>query len=186
MGITALTPAVEMKRTTIQLMTFEPTRAPRSDGIRSIYSSAQVPHLRKSVLDENTYFPEHLNYFPQLFAIRYHALLRKVAREGAARAHGALNLQKRRMALQDVLHDGKPEARTAGRARASGIGAVEALRQTRNVLRLDADAGIRDREMSAVVVRPPAHLNGALCGGVFRRIVDEVGKGRMDLRLAAQ
>src|SRR5579885_3256269 len=73
-----------------------------------------------------------------------HALRRKMAREGAALADRALHLELRSVPLQDVLDDGEPEPRAAGGARAALIDAVEALREPRDMLGRDADAGISD------------------------------------------
>src|SRR5450755_118087 len=104
-------------------------------------------------------YASYLNEFTKLRTGRKHAARRKVAGERAAAARRTLNLEICGVALQDMLHDCKPESRATGCARASRVGTIEALGETRYVLGLNADAGIRDREMPALGVRPPAHLN---------------------------
>src|SRR5882762_11681021 len=89
------------------------------------------------------------------------ALGREMAAEGAAASKGALHFERRTVALQHVLDDRQPQARTAGGARAPGVDAIEALRETRNVLGRNAHAGVAHREMTAVLVHPPAHLERA-------------------------
>src|ERR1017187_7935952 len=101
----------------------------------------------------------NLNYFAQLLVVSDHAAQGKVAAERAAGSNGAANFERRRVALQDMLHDRKPEPGTAGGAGAPRIDAVEKLGQTWNVPRLNADARVRHREMRALVVRPPAHFD---------------------------
>src|SRR6267142_3502258 len=116
---------------------------------------------------------------------RRDALGREMAGEGAAAAEGALHLERRSVALQHVFDDRQPQARAAGSARASGVDAIETLGETRNVLGRNAHAGVAHREMTAVLIHPPAHLERAFGGGVLGGIVDQVGKRRVDLRLIA-
>src|SRR5579872_7401242 len=109
-----------------------------------------------------------------------------MAAESAAAALNALDLKARAMALQDVLHDRKPETRASCPAGAAGIDAIEALGEARDVLARNADAGVRDREMCAIGIDPPAHVDRAVDGGVLRYIVHQVGESRMDLGLVAE
>src|SRR5881398_2036656 len=113
------------------------------------------------------------------------ALGREVAREGAAAAERALDLERRAVALQHVPDDRQAEARAAGGARAPGVDAIEALGEPGNVLGRNAHTGVADGEVAAVVVHPPAHLERALGRGVLRGVVDEVRERRVDLRLVA-
>ena len=63
------------------------------------------------------------------------------------------------MPLQRMLDDREAEAGAAARPRAAGIDAIEALRDPRNLLLRDADAGVDDLEDGAVVVGPPDDLH---------------------------
>src|SRR5580658_7769071 len=92
---------------------------------------------------------------------------REMAGEGAAAAEFALHLERSAVALQHVLDDREPEARPAGRARAAGIDPVEALGEPWDVLGRNPHSRIRHREVAAVVIDPPAHLDRALGRGVL-------------------
>src|SRR5579863_6164544 len=92
-----------------------------------------------------------------------------MTRERAALADDAAHLELRAVPLQNVLDDGEAESRAAGRARAALIDTVEALGQSRDMLGGDADAGVGHGEVTAVLVHPPAHLDGSLRGRVFGR-----------------
>src|SRR5450631_2586560 len=104
-------------------------------------------------------YDSYLNEFAKLRADRKHAARRKMAGERAAAARRTLNLKICGVTLQYMLHDRKPESRAAGCARASRVGTIEALGETRYVLGLNANAGICHREVPALGVRTPAHLD---------------------------
>src|SRR5450759_1980110 len=95
-------------------------------------------------------YDSYLNEFAKLRTDRKHAARRKMAGERAAAAQRTLNLKICGVTLQYMLPDRKPESRA---------GTIEALGETRYVLGLNADAGIRHREVPALGVRTPAHLD---------------------------
>src|SRR5438046_10260268 len=66
-------------------------------------------------------------------------------REGRALAQRAGDIQPTAMAVEDVLDDGKPEARSAQFARAGIVEPVKTLCQARQVLARDAVAMIAGR-----------------------------------------
>src|SRR5689334_2179720 len=64
--------------------------------------------------------------------------VRKEALDRGAHAGRALRTDLAAVRLDEVLHDGEPEPRTARLARATGVDAVEALEDARQVLGGDA------------------------------------------------
>ena len=67
------------------------------------------------------------------------------------------------MTLQRVLDDGEAEARTAELARAARVDAIKALGQARQMFGRNADAGIRHRNVTAVLVDPIADVDAPAC-----------------------
>src|ERR1700736_5305620 len=110
---------------------------------------------------------------------------REMAGEGAAAAERALHFERRPVALQYVLDDREPESRAPGGARAPGVDAVETLGEAGYVLGRNAHPGVAHREMPAVLIHPPPHLERAFGRGVLGGVVDQVGKRRVDLGLIA-
>src|SRR4051812_35153148 len=96
--------------------------------------------------------------------------------EGATSTNRALDLERGAMPLQHMLHDSQAETRAAGGARTPRIHPIEALGQTRDVLRRNTDARVSDGEVAAVIVDPPSHCDRAFGRRVFRSVVDEVRK----------
>src|SRR5580658_9916274 len=92
---------------------------------------------------------------------------RKVTGEGAAATFLALDRELCAVTLQHVLDDGQTQPRATGRTAAAGINPVETLRESRNMIRGDADAGVLHRKMAALCVRPPAHMHRAFGRGVL-------------------
>src|SRR5690606_6867199 len=80
------------------------------------------------------------------------ALGGKHQREGAAGAIAAFDTELRFMAHGHVLGDGQPQPRSAGRARAATVSAVEALCQPGDVLCGNADARVLHRVNRAAVL----------------------------------
>src|SRR6476646_10819376 len=76
------------------------------------------------------------------FLRRGKARCRKARREAAALARRAIHAQHGLVARKRVLDDRQPQPGAARFARAATVDAVEALREPRQVLRIDADAGI--------------------------------------------
>src|SRR5215467_11043867 len=70
-------------------------------------------------------------------ARRHDPARRKPGGEATAYARRALDLQGRLVAREGVLDDREPQARASGLARAAAVDAVEALRESRNMHRLD-------------------------------------------------
>jgi len=71
--------------------------------------------------------------------------------ERAALPRLAFDGEPRLVAFEHVLDDGEAEAGAAGLARAAAVDAVEALGEARDVLRLDADAGVGHRVFGTAV-----------------------------------
>src|ERR1700681_4390514 len=89
------------------------------------------------------------------------------------------------MALEYVLYDGEAKTGTARGAGAARIDAVKPLRQAGDMFRRDAHSGVGYREMGALIVHPPSHIDRALRRRVLRCVVDEVGERRVDFGLVA-
>src|ERR1019366_3145260 len=78
--------------------------------------------------------------------------------------------------LYDVLDDGQTETGTARFARAAGVDAIKALRQTGQVLAGDAAPGVRDSDLArAVVVDTPTDIDVAPIGRIANGVVHEIG-----------
>src|SRR5687767_12348670 len=103
-----------------------------------------------------------------------HALVRKVAGEGAAPSFAAVDFKASTMAMQRVFDDGEPETRAPGVAGTPRIDAVEALGEPRNVFGGDAGPRVAHGEMTPVRVGPPADLHAAFGRRVLGRVVDEI------------
>src|SRR4051795_5328300 len=80
---------------------------------------------------------------------------REMNSEGAAATFDAVDRQRTLMPLQRMAHDCEAQPRAAEVARATGIDAIEALGQARDVFGRDAHAGVAHGDMPAVVVCPP-------------------------------
>src|SRR6185295_15715482 len=115
-----------------------------------------------------------------------HARPLEASAEAAAFSRLARDVQRRSVAHERVLHDGKPQPGAAGFARAPAIDAVEALRQSRQVLGRDADAGVLDVEGRAVAGGVPAKAHLAAFRRIADRVAHEVAQGAGDLLLAAE
>src|SRR5512143_140746 len=96
---------------------------------------------------------------PHFLRRRREARRRKARAESAALAGPALDRERGLMARERMLDDGQAEARAAGLARAAAVDAIEPLGQPRQVLRVDADAGVLDRELAAGRTRAPAQAH---------------------------
>src|SRR5215471_2549971 len=79
---------------------------------------------------------------------------RQVDGEGAAGAHGTVDVERAAMAVEDVLHDGEAEAGAAELARPHGLDAVEALGQAWQMLARDALALVHDGDGDRRPVQP--------------------------------
>src|SRR5581483_8334128 len=95
-----------------------------------------------------------------------HAPSREARGEAAAAAGLALDLERRLVARERVLHDREPEARAAALARAPAVDAVEALGEPRDVLALDPDPGVLDGEDRALARGAPHEPHLAARGRV--------------------
>src|SRR5690606_14826538 len=111
---------------------------------------------------------------------------REMAAERAAATFAALDRQRAVVPLQRVLHDREPQAGAAGRARAARIDAIEALRDPRNLLLRNADAGVDHLEHGAVVREPPDDLDRAGRRREPDGVADQVVEDRVDLGLVAE
>ena len=90
------------------------------------------------------------------------------------------------MARERVLGDGEAEAGAAGLARAAAVDAVEALGEARDVLVLDADAGVLDAEARAFVGFAPGERDRAARRGVADRVAHQVAERARELALDPQ
>src|SRR5215470_507574 len=119
-------------------------------------------------------------------ARRHDPARRKPGGEAAAHSGRALDLQGRLVARERVLDDSEPQARATGLARAAAVDAVEPLRESRNMLRLDAYPGVLDDKLRALLRSAPdqAHLAPLrrVAHGVAREIAERAG----DLRFGAE
>ncbi len=79
------------------------------------------------------------------------------------------------VALDDLFHDGEPEARAGFGARLRG--AVKAIKDVRLITRGDAGSVVTDLEATT------GDGNDDRCGAVLQCVVDEVGDGTLDHRL---
>ena len=95
-------------------------------------------------------------------------------------------LKRRAMLLQRMLDDGQAQTSTPRRARAPRIDSKEPLGHTRNQLLGDTDAGVLDFEDSAAGDPLPAYLDLTRLGCESDRIVDQIIKNRMQLRLVSE
>src|SRR5438270_14069823 len=101
-------------------------------------------------------------------------------REGRALAQRTGDIEPAAMAVEDVLDDGKPEARSAQFARAGIVDPVETLGQARQVFARDAVALIGDRDPQhpcrRAGIAAGRHRDGAVVSGVLDRVVEQVLK----------
>src|SRR5215469_12366979 len=109
--------------------------------------------------------------------------LRQEDRKSAALAHLAVDLESAAVAADDVLDDGKPEARTPEITGAGRIHPVEALGQPRQMLTRDAfpliddsdrHRGSRRRHRRRRFAGPGEHPDGAAGAAIFQGVVDQV------------
>ena len=98
--------------------------------------------------------------------------------ERAAAPELALDLQARLVARQHVLDDGQPQPGAAGAARAAAVDPVEAFGEPRDVLRLDADAGVAHGERRLAVRASPSDLDLAALRRVAHGVADQVAEAR--------
>src|SRR5271154_5584289 len=89
---------------------------------------------------------------------------REARGESAALARCAVDQQHALVPRQRMLHDGQPEARASGFARAAAVHAVKALGEARQMLGVDADAGVLYGELRAAIGRMPDQANFAAGG----------------------
>src|SRR5690606_37663241 len=108
------------------------------------------------------------------------------AGEAAARAGLALGPQLRLVQAEHVLDAGQAQAGAAALARAAGGHEVEALGESRQVLRCDALAGVGVRQLGAAVGRAgQADADAATGRGVSRRAANQVRERAVQLVLGA-
>src|SRR6185436_4796368 len=110
----------------------------------------------------------------------------KARAEAAALAGLALDLEAGLMARERVLGDGEAEAGAAGLARAAAVDPIEALGEPRDVLGLDADAGVLDAEARAVVRLAPGERDRAARRGVADGVAHQVAERAGELGFHAQ
>ena len=90
------------------------------------------------------------------------------------------------MARQDVLDDRQTKARASGFARAAAVDTIEALGQTRNMDRIDTDAGIPHRELRTLSINAPHEIDLSALWRVAHRVARQIGERAVDLLAAAQ
>lgn len=78
------------------------------------------------------------------------------------------------MVFDNVLDNTEAEARTAGRTGAGFVGPVEPLKQTGNIVRQNADAGVGDGNGNRFRRLRRAQGDAAAARGVGNRIVKQV------------
>ena len=122
----------------------------------------------------------------QLLVLRGEAPRREARGEAAALAGLALDLEHGVVARERVLGDGEAEAGAAGLARAAAVDAVEALGEPRDVLGLDADAGVLDAEARPVRALAPRERDRAAGRRVADRIAHQVAERARQLALHAE
>src|SRR5205085_9939825 len=102
----------------------------------------------------------------------------------------AVDAERTPVSEHDVLDDRQPEARASELPRASAVDAVEALRQSRDVLLGDADAvvtnGDLDRRRARAVDRPSDDADAASLSTVLDRVVDEVDQHLLETIAVAE
>src|SRR5882672_10159134 len=99
----------------------------------------------------------------------------------ASRAGGALDFEASLVPREGVLDDRQPQAGASSFSRAAAIHAVEALGEARDVLGVDADPGVLDREFRAVLRTPPDEAHLAPRGGIANGVAGKVAEGAGDL-----
>src|SRR5438552_15403461 len=82
--------------------------------------------------------------------------------------------------LREMLDDGEPEPGSSKLARAAGIRAVEALEDARLVLRLDAGAGIHDRQHHRRTEAVPEQGDPAAPRRELDRVVQQVDEDLLE------
>ena len=103
----------------------------------------------------------------------------------AALANMAANIQFAVVVNQHVFDDGQTQACTAGFLVAAGVRPVKAFCQPGNMHRVNADAGVPDRQVGAFTIGFPAHGYGAAGRCVLNGVENQVGKGAAQLTLVA-
>ena len=84
------------------------------------------------------------------------------------------------MLVQNLLRDGKAEARAAGFARTRLVHTVEPVKQARQILFGDADAVIRDADKDVSAARADGHVDFAAVGRILDSVGDDVGNDLLD------
>src|SRR5688500_9193159 len=98
---------------------------------------------------------------------------RQAHRDRGAFPFAAGDVEPAAVAFDDVLDDGEAEAGTAGRAATARIDPIEAPRQMRDVLGVDAFAAIPDREHDeARVTAYDREIDLGIGRAVLERVVD--------------
>src|ERR1700682_3689309 len=87
---------------------------------------------------------------------------------------------------QHVLYDRKAKPGTAAGPGTAAIDAVEALGQSRHMLRRDTDAAVRDREFAAGVGAPPFERNTPALGRVAHGVADQIAERACQLFAASE
>src|SRR5688572_2070770 len=89
------------------------------------------------------------------------------------------------MSLQPVLDDGEPETGTAPGTCARAVHAVEALRESWQVLGCDADASVAHDQPRTPVLTTPQDRDRTIARRVLDRVGDQVRGNRIEFGLAA-
>ena len=88
---------------------------------------------------------------------------------------------------QDMLDDRQTQAGAARFARATSIDAIEAFRQARQMVRLDADALILDTERTAAILAGfPGNIDRPARRGIAHGVAGKIAEGTVQLGAAAQ
>jgi hypothetical protein len=97
-------------------------------------------------------------------------------------AHFALYADFPALRLDEVFDDRQAESSAAEFARTGLIDAIETLKQTGEIFRRDADAGILDEDFGERKGGEIAHADddGAVFGGVFQGVIDEIRQNLID------
>ena len=93
---------------------------------------------------------------------RHHTARREVRGKAAALTGLARDVERRLMAVKNMLDDGKTKTSAAGCARAAAVDAVKTFGQPRYVLGRDADAGVVDRKLRFVTANPVRRADGVM------------------------